>query len=406
MKLNELKEKCKELGVEPKPTKHRLNPDRYEVSVDDCVKAIQEHVLSLMLNTKGSNYDYQLGFITRNLKSPMLANLISKVDKKTSKDIWDDNNKDWVFEEKVDGLRCFITYNHGFKEYHIYTRALDSDTLLPVDISNRIKLNIPDIPLDFILDTELTFGLYPDMGHAVIEEIISDPYKKIDTYQPRFAVFDIIKLGQYSFLDQKLSFRREEAFKVVLYLAQHGATQLNVINEKPETMTKEEYYNYLVSKGGEGIIAKDLNSTYDKNGSRGNAWIKIKKSRYEGYGNLNDDTYDLFISDATILNNLVNGLVLSSYVVDKYNNYIYDKYGNRQSKEVGILYDLRPELKNMLTSYINNKPVLNDRYLNKVVEVSSSGFNLDTQKLFNLKFICWRIDKTHESCKIKLDEIS
>lgn len=405
MKLNDLKNKCKELGITPKPTKHRLNPDRYELSVDDCVKAIQEYSLDLMLNSRGSNYDYQLGFITRKLKSPMLANLIAKVDKKTLNDIWDDNNEDWIFEKKIDGIRCFITYEYGFNEYHIYTRALEPSTMLPVDLSSRIKLNIPKIPLDFILDVELTFGLYPDMGHETIEEIIADPYKNLDSYQPRFTVFDMIKLGSYSFLDQKLSFRRTEAFKVVKYLTQRGATQLFVVDEKPESMTKEEYYNYLISQGGEGVIAKNLNSAYDTTGSRGNSWVKIKRKRYEGYNNLNNDTYDLFISSATILNNLVNGLVLSSYVVDDNYEYIYDKYGNRQVKVMGILYDLRPELKNMLTSYVQNKPGLNSMYLNKVVEVSSSGFNTNTQKLNNPSFVCWRIDKTHESCKIPLNEI-
>lgn len=403
MRLNDLKRKCNELGVKPIPTKHRLNPDRYEVSVDDCIKAIRGHVIQILKDT--NKYDSNLEFIL-NLKSPMLATLISNVDNKIVNDIWNDNIKDWVFEEKVDGIRCFIAYNHITNTYHIYSRALDESTMLPIDYKDRINLNIPKVPFDFILDTEMKFGLYQDMGHTTMEEILEDPYKDLNQYIPTFIVFDMIKLGEYSFLDQKLSHRRTEAFKVVKYLKQLGMVGLTIINEKPETQTKEEYYNYLVSTGKEGIIAKNLNDLYNSNGTRGNSWVKIKRNKYEGYKSFNDDTYDLFISNATILNNLVSGLVLSSYVVDKYNNYIYDKYGNRQSKVMGILYDIRPELKNMLTSYINNKPVLNDRYLNRVVEVSSSGYNIDTQKLNNMSFICWRIDKTHESCKVKLEEIS
>jgi ATP-dependent DNA ligase len=252
----------------------------------------------------------------------------------------------------------------------------------------------------------MKFGLYSDMGHETMEEILDDPYKNINQLKPIFMVFDMIKLGEYSFLNQKLSHRRREAFKVVNYIRQMGVDNVTTIAEKPSTQTKEEYYNYIIGKGGEGVIAKNINDAYDSRGSRGNSWIKIKRRRYEGYSNLNSETYDLFISNATILNNIVNGLVLSSYVVDKANNYIYDKFGNRQSKVMGILYDLRPELKSMLTSYVNNKPTLNTIYLNRVVEVSSSGFNSDTQKLNNLSFICWRVDKTHESCTIQAEDIS
>ena len=402
MKLIDLKNKCKELGIKPKPTKHRLNPDRYEVCVDDCVKAIQNYSLDLMRNTKYE--ETNLEFITK-LKSPMLATLIAKLDRKTVNDIWNDNNTDWIFEEKVDGIRCFVAYNHLKNEYHIYSRALEPSTMLPVDYSDRIKMNNTPIPFDFILDAEMKFGIQREWGHTVIEDILSDPYKDINAYRPMFIVFDMIKLGEYSFLNQKLSHRRKEAFKLVNYLRQRGITNMTTINEKPAGLTKEEYYNYLIGNDGEGVIAKNINDSYNITGVRGNSWVKIKRGRYEGYGNLNNDTYDLFISSATVLNNIVNGLVLSSYVVDKYNNYIYDRYGNRQSKVMGILYDLRPELKNMLTSYVNNRPTLNDRYLNRVVEVSSSGYNSDTQKLNNLSFICWRIDKTHESCVVNVEDI-
>ena len=405
MKLVELKNKCKDLGIRPTPTKHRLNPDRYEVSMDDCIKALQKYSLDLV---KGTQYeDPNLKFILK-LRSPMLATLISRLDKKIANDIWNDSNTDWIFEEKIDGIRCFVAYNHLTDEFHLYSRALDEETMLPVDYKDRINMStLPHkpIPFDFVLDTELKFGMYPDMGHETIEEILEDPYKNINTYKPIFIVFDMIKLGNYSFLEQTLSYRRREAFKVVNYLRQNGIDILTTVNEKPSSYSKEEYYNYLVSQGAEGVIAKNINDAYNISGTRSNSWVKIKRNKYEGYAGMYNDTYDLFVSSATILNDTVNGLVLSSYVVDESNNYIYDKYGNRQSKVMGILYDLRPELRNMLTSYVDNRATLNDRYLNRVIEVSSSGFNPDTQKLNNLNFVCWRIDKTHESCKVQLAEI-
>ena len=167
LKLNDLKNLCNQLGLQPTPTKHRLNPDRYELSMDDCIKEIQKYYVA-KLKEKGL-FDSNLDFILK-IKSPMLALLIGRQDKKTTFEIWDDNNKDWIFEEKVDGIRCFLSYNHTTNEYHIYSRALDTNTLLPVDYINRLAITTEILPFDFILDTELVFS--NDMGHEVIEEIL------------------------------------------------------------------------------------------------------------------------------------------------------------------------------------------------------------------------------------------
>lgn len=395
MKLVELKALCRKYKIEPTPTKHRLNPDRYEVSMEDCIKAIQGAAIEIL--KKKNLYDENLDLILQ-MKSPMLAMLISKQDKKTVNDIWDDNNNDWVFEEKLDGVRCFLAYNHLTNAYHIYSRALDQTTMLPVDYAKRIKLNSKVIPFDFVLDTELIFS--NNMGQNVIEEILADPYKSVEHYKPKFVVFDLVKLGNYSLVNQPLWFRRREAFKLAEYLKKNGLYNIDIIGQKPESMTKEEYYGYLIQAGYEGIIAKDLSATYDMTGGRNGTWTKIKKRPHEGFGSLVDDTHDLFITGATFLNNRVNGLVLSSYIVGVDNNYIYDKYGNRITIELGIVYNFTAEEIQGLTIYRNNKPELNPNYLNVVIEVSSSGFNPSTRKYNNLQFVRWRLDRTQESCKI------
>lgn len=399
MKLVELKALCKKYDVEPVPTKHRLNPDRYEVSMDDCIKAIRGVVTNALKNK--NLYDNNLDFILK-MKSPMLAALISKQDDKTARDIWDDNNMDWVFEEKLDGIRCFLAYNHLTNVYHIYSRALDPSTLLPVDYADKIKLTSNKIPFDFILDTELVFN---NMDHNAIEEVLSDPYKNISKYKPRFVVFDLVKLGDSSLVQQPLWFRRREAFKVTNYLMCNGLKNVSIIREKPFYSSKEDYYNYVINSGLEGIVVKNLNSTYDITGGRNGSWTKIKRRPYEGMGSLVYDTHDLFITGATFLNNLVSGLVLSSYKVNKDNEYIYDKFGNRLTIELGVVYNLSLEDKRKLTVYSNNRPELNTKYLNAVIEVSSSGYNPTTRRYNNLQFIRWRLDRTQESCKISDSEL-
>lgn len=396
MRLNELKKLCEKYKIKPTPTKHRKNPDRYEVSIDDCIKAIRKEVMRI---AKEKNlFDNNLEFILQ-MESPMLALLVSKQDKKTTNEIWDDNNTNWVFEEKLDGIRCFLSYNHITNVYHLYSRALDEKTLLPIDYSNKIKFTSNKIPFDFILDGELMFS--GNIGHIKMEEILTDIYKEINKYKPKIVVFDMVRLGDNSLINMPLSFRRREAFKVVNYLRENGFSNIERIGEKPLSMTKEEYYSALVHNGYEGVIAKDLSSFYDIKGQRTGSWTKLKKRKYEGLGSIIDDTYDLFISGAVFSDNYVNGLILSSYKVDENDNYLYDKFGNRKTVELGVIYDLLPEQKYNLTMFVNNKPQLNTNFLYKVIEVNTSGYDSATRKFNNIQFVCWRLDKSYESCKIR-----
>lgn len=400
MKLADLKKLCQRYNIEPTPTKHRKNPDRYEVSIDDCIKAIRKEVMRI---AKEKNlFDDNLEFILQ-MESPMLALLYTKQEKSLLNRIWDDSDNDWVFEEKLDGVRCFVSYNHKTNTYHLYSRALDENTLLPIDYGRRIKLTSNKIAFDFVLDGEIIFS--SNMGHIKMEEILKDIYKDVNMYNPKVVIFDMVKLGEYSLINKPLSFRRREAFKVVDYLNQNGLSNIERIKEKPISMNKEEYYNYLVHNNFEGVIAKNLNSFYDINGRRNGDWTKLKKNRYEGYSSFSDDTYDLFISGAVFSNNLVSGLILSSYKVNSNNEYLYDTFGNRLTVELGILYDLLPEQKYNLTMYVGNKPQLNSNFLNKVLEVSSSGYDSSTRKFNNLQFICWRLDKSYENCKIQENEL-
>lgn len=44
------------------------------------------------------------------MESPMLALLLKHLPEIKQKELWDDNNKDWIFQQKVDGNRQIITF--------------------------------------------------------------------------------------------------------------------------------------------------------------------------------------------------------------------------------------------------------------------------------------------------------
>lgn len=406
MKLEELKNKCSTLGIIPQPTRHRKNPDRLEVCADDCIRAIQQYNISLLKESMPQNCNNINKLLQ--IKSPMLALLIKHQSKDIQKEIWDNDNKDWVFEKKYDGIRCFIYYNSELNKFSVYGRALDNDTLLPKDYSDRfyftehvdLYLNISEV--DFILDCEFIIDGY---NHEILESILDDPYKDIEQFRYRFILFDMLHVSSDSLnviYNNIPLWKRQLDLKYIINSFLINGLPFQLVESKPDTMTKEEYYNYLVNNGGEGVIAKNLNSAYDIEGKRNGDWTKIKRLKYEGTSNLNEDTYDLFVSDYIIDGNMISGLELSSYLIDDNGNYIYDRFNNQVPLTLGILYDLLPDTKKTLTLYDNEgKPYINPRFLDMVVEVKSSGFDESTNQLQNLKFVCWRLDKNSRDCKYK-----
>ena len=107
-KLHDLKMMCDALGLSPKPTKHRLNPDRYELSVNDCVKAIQEHYITLWKSE--DRYSKGVDFMVKH-KTPMLATLLSSQSEELQKDVWSEYSDRWIFERKYDGVRLILFYD-------------------------------------------------------------------------------------------------------------------------------------------------------------------------------------------------------------------------------------------------------------------------------------------------------
>lgn len=408
MKLIELKEKCNQLGIIPRPTRKRKNPDRLEVCANDCIEAIQQYSLYQKKHDILQPYDANLETLVK-IKSPMLALLIKHQPENIQKEIWSDTNKNWKFEKKYDGIRCFLSYNGELMKFSVYSRTLDNETLLPKDYSDRFAFTNRQIIFthgptnSFLLDCEFIIDGYT---HEVIETILDNPYENIEKFNYRFVVFDILNITKDRiYNDIPLSTRYDNLMNTYIALLVYKLP-ITIVESRSDNMTKEEYYNFIVNNGGEGIIAKNVNSIYDISGKRNGDWTKIKKLRYEGMLNLNTDTYDLFVSDYIINDNIISGLELSSYLVNDNNEFIYDKYNNQIPISLGILYDLLPDTKKVLTLYdSNNKPYINPRFLDAVIEVRSTGFDDSTNQLQNLKFVCWRLDKNSNDCKYNKNKI-
>ena len=393
-KLHDLKVMCESLGLNPKPTKHRLNPDRYELSVNDCVKAIQEHFINLWKSE--GRYTKGLDFMITH-KTPMLATLLSSQSEDLQNDVWSEYSDRWVFERKYNGVRLILFYDEDTQKLEVFTRGLDDYTMLPLSYTkafNVMLLNsIKSLNLhSFVLDTELVFK--NDSINEDINTFFEDTIVNKEVFSPddvKFILLDCLVSGGEDITD--LSYRtRKEMFSYFFRL------DLCYTFEPVETISsiesKEEFYYKIVDSGGEGVVVKDLNSKYEF--KRSTSWLKIKPT-ISGTVNLSD-TLDAYVSGFLVGDNNMISTLLFSIGVDNQGAIEYDKLFCK----LGVSRELSVKL----TRYSDDGSIiLNDGFYHHVAEFVCDGLNSNLE-MIHPRLIVWRLDKSFDKCVYDLTYLS
>lgn len=422
MKLAELKQLSDSLGLQPTPTRHRTNPDRYECSMDDYISAIQKYYIQQ--RKLDGTYDPSIEFMLA-MKSPMLALLLKNLPEDTQKAIWDDNNTDWTFTEKIDGNRQIISYDSIRKQFHFYSRNLSQVDLLPIDYADKIVIpplnnQILDNLQSFVLDCEVI----PANGEVTDERVIADSQLNVvssilqylpeeshhiqETNPLKFIAFDCLQFDNQLLLDLP-SIERFEYTKKLQQLLALAGFPIELVPTKPENMTKEEYYHSIIDNGGEGIVAHKNDAFYDILGKRDGRWVKIKRSASETLSRLGSDTVDAFVSGftrgtpGTKNENKVGALIFSVYLTDDNNQLLYNEQGQPMIHEIAQIAGLTDHLRDMLTIYDEDTDTvdINPRFLNQVAEVDGQDISSQTMKLMHPIFKQWRPDRHYSTCLIK-----
>jgi DNA ligase D-like protein (predicted ligase)/DNA ligase D-like protein (predicted 3'-phosphoesterase) len=176
------------------------------------------------------------------------------------------NDSEWIFEVKWDGIRA-IAY-------------VGEETNLKSRNNKELISKFPELKelsqltSNVVLDGEiviLTDGL-PDFQSVASRNQTSNP-KEIQTLSVEmpatYIVFDILEIDGVSLIDQPL-------FERIALLNSHLKQGKYVIQSEPIREHGIEYYQAVLQKKLEGIIAKRRNSTYQP-GTRSPDWLKIKQ---------------------------------------------------------------------------------------------------------------------------------
>ena len=386
-KLYDLKLMCEALGLSPTPTKHRLNPDRYELSVNDCVSAIQKHYVDLAKSS--GEYTKGLDFMLKH-KTPMLATLLSSQSSSLQDDVWSEYSDRWVFERKYNGVRLVLFYDDVTQKLEIFTRGLDDSTLLPINYINNFdcvlvnKIKLLELK-SFVIDTELVFT--QECGDIDINTYFEDIVVNNEVFpvdRVKFILLDCMVSGGEDITSMKYR-TRKDLFHYFFGL------DLGYKFESVETISslesKEEFYYKIVDSGGEGVVVKDLDSLYEF--KRSTSWLKIKPTESLGAVNLSD-TLDAYVSGFLVGDNNLISTLLFSINMDNQGELINDKLFCKLpvSKDLSV----------KLTHYAEDGSIiLNKGFYHHVAEFLCDGLNSNLE-MIHPRLVVWRLDKSFDQC--------
>ena len=217
---------------------------------------------------------------------PMLADRI-----KSGEDTVKKFQGKFAAEYKLDGERAQI---HKQKDtIEIFSRSLEKITSYYPDIVEKIsKLIISD---NVILEAEVVamnsnsgdFLPFQELMHRRRKYEIDDAVAK---YPITVNFFDVLFSDGKNCMDNKYDERRKLLEKIIKQDDFARLIPMSVIESEEEVL---EVLENSINSGCEGLMLKDLNSTY-RAGTRGSNWLKLKRE----YQNELGDSLDLVVIGA------------------------------------------------------------------------------------------------------------
>lgn len=187
--------------------------------------------------------------------SPMLAVLMKKTF----------SHKDWIFERKLDGVRCLVYKKNG--KVTLYSRNKKS---LNQSYPELVELFAKQKAKNFVVDGEIVAfeGKQTSFSKLQSRMHIKDPQKiKARKVSVHFYAFDLVFFDRYDLralplIERKRALKSALRFQGKLHYTSHVQAQ------------GEKYFQQASKKGWEGVIAKKKNSKYRS--TRTKAWQKFK----------------------------------------------------------------------------------------------------------------------------------
>jgi bifunctional non-homologous end joining protein LigD len=174
--------------------------------------------------------------------------------------LWDGpfSDPDWIFERKLDGVRC-VAHRDGGDAVHLFSRT---DRSMDGDYPGLVRALSKERCRDFVVDGEVV--AFDRRGVTSFQRLQRRGRERVAVF---LYVFDVLRLDGRDVRDLPLRKRKAELRRALSF---HGPVRYTPHrNERGEEMFAE-----ACRKGLEGIIAKRADSPY--RATRSSDWRKLK----------------------------------------------------------------------------------------------------------------------------------
>lgn len=178
-----------------------------------------------------------------------------------------------VFEPKWDGFRC-IVFRDG-DEVELTSRNTKPLTRYFPELVEAIKRQLPE---RVVLDGELFVAIGDRLEFEVLQERIHPAKSRVDMLSEKtpagFVAFDLLALGDTSYVDRPLSERRAALEEALGDLGTDGPCYLTRVTDDPAEAG--EWFDRFEGAGLDGVMAKPVDAPYTENGR---VMMKVKHAR-------------------------------------------------------------------------------------------------------------------------------
>lgn len=196
--------------------------------------------------------------------------------------------KNWLYEAKYDGFRCILEWekdipilrsrngnvlNQMFPEilYFCHTILEKVRPYLPLYLDGEL--------VNLINNFQSNFSMVQLRGRMRNETVIS---KHVQQFPCHYVVFDLLFYKGESQTELSISKRKkklQKLFQTITLPISINVEDVNRIQAIDVFINHEQLWNKIVVNNGEGIVAKQLTSSWNS-GKRSINWLKIKNWRY------------------------------------------------------------------------------------------------------------------------------
>ena len=398
-RIDYLQNQVDQLGITVVPAGRKLMKD-------DLVKALRNHFI---IEKYGSvdNIPWSLKFML-SIECPQLCRRIKDLKPEQQQLVWE--SKDWIAEEKIDGVRQLIIWNATEKKFHFYSRNNSVEDYLPQDYSDTILVTAKDFDYkhNFVLDCEV-ISTNPEaetnvrcltqlQSTAAILNLNPEDSKRVQKNSPlKFVVFDCL-FDKDNLMNSTWVERHNHAAKLANMLRKSGfCCDINPVVENTDKYTdaKRDFYERIISNNGEGIVLKNKHAVYHATSSRTIDCVKVKRSTSDTIAN----DIDAFVTDYVVGNddtrneNMVVGFVFS--VKMKKQN------GDIVTHPIAVCSNVSDYIKEDATVIDDSGNVkLKQSYYGRVATLSGQNVSARNLRLTHAVIEYWRPERSPETVEV------